>query len=312
MPEQLMPKYPVYVPSKGRYESCYTAEFLIKDNVPFYLVVEPSEVDSYGSRFGYDRLLVLPWDGNDSVRRAYCKSLGIENGGLIAVRNWIKAHSIAAGAERHWQLDDNMREVRQIVKNRRMYCSAGYALNATETFVDRYSNIALAGLSYYMFGIAIPGGKPPFYRNVHVYSCTLVLNSIPHKWRIAYNDDTDICLQVLSDGWCTVLMNAFMVQKIRTMMVKGGNTTDLYQGDGRLRMAKSLERLWPGVVETRRRFGRPQHVIKNQWQKFDTPFKFKEGISLDTIPAWEHQTALVVKSEPQNPRLKALLDEHQK
>lgn len=312
MSDKLMPRYPIYVPSKGRYDACYTAEFLVKDDVPFYLVVEPSEVEQYGSRYGYDRLLILPWDGNDKVRREYCKSLDIENGGLIAARNWIKAHSIALGAERHWQIDDNIREVRQIIKNRRMYCSSGFALNATETFVDRYDNIAIAGLSYYMFGIPIPGGKPPFYRNVHVYSCTLVMNSIPHQWRIAYNDDTDICLQVLSNGWCTVLMNAFMIQKITTMMVKGGNTTDLYQGDGRLKMAKSLERLWPGVVETKRRFGRPQHHIKNQWQKFDTPFHFKDGITLDNIPTWDHQTELIVKAEPKNPRLKAMLDEHQK
>lgn len=312
MPDKLMPRYPVYIPSKGRYEHCYTANCLVEDNVPFYLVVESSEVEQYGSRYGYDRLLVLPWNGDDPIRRAYCESLGIENGGLIAARNWIKAHSITLGAERHWQLDDNMRNFRQVTHNRRMHCSSGFALNATETFVDRYDNIAIAGLSYYMFSTPNVSKRPPFYRNVHVYSCTLVLNSIPHQWRIAYNDDTDICLQVLSDGWCTVLMNAFMIQKITTMMVKGGNTTDLYQGDGRLKMAKSLERLWPGVVETKRRFGRPQHVIRNQWQKFDTPFHFKDGITLDNILAWGHQTELVVKAEPKNPRLKAMLDEHQK
>jgi hypothetical protein len=297
MVEKLMPKYPVYVPSKGRWDACYTAEFLVKDEVPFYLVVEEQEAEQYAQRYGHERLLILPFSNAGSV---------------IPARNWIKEHSISLGAESHWQLDDNMREVRQIVKNRRMYCSAGYALNATETFVDRYDNIALAGLSYYMFGIPIPGGKPPFYRNVHVYSCTLILNRIPYLWRGRYNEDTDICLQALSGGWCTVLMNAFMVQKIRTMMVKGGNTAELYQDDGRLKMAKSLERLWPGVVETRRRFGRPQHFIKNQWQKFDTPFHFKDGLTLDSIPAWEHKTELMVKAEPKNARLKAMLDEHQK
>lgn len=296
MTEKLMPKYPVYVPSKGRWDACYTAEFLVKDEVPFYLVVEEQEAEQYAKRYGHDRLLILPFSNAGSV---------------IPARNWIKEHSIALGAERHWQLDDNMREVRQIVKNRRMYCSSGYALNATETFVDRYDNIALAGLSYYMFGIPIPGGKPPFYLNVHVYSCTLVLNSIPYMWRGRYNEDTDICLQALTGGWCTVLMNAFMVQKIRTMMVEGGNTQELYQGDGRLKMAKSLERLWPGIVETKRRFGRPQHVIKNQWQKFDTPLRFKPGVDLSNIPAWTHETKLNVKAEPKNKRLKAMLDEHQ-
>lgn len=297
MPDQLMPHYPIYVPSKGRHDACYTAEFLVSDHVPFYLVVEAQEADLYAARYGQERLLILPFSNAGSV---------------IPARNWIKEHSIRLGAERHWQIDDNIREVRQIVKNRRMYCSAGYALNATETFVNRYENIAIAGLSYYMFGIPVPGGKPPFYHNVHVYSCTLILNSIPYQWRGKYNEDTDMCLQVLSGGWCTVLMNAFMIQKIATMKTKGGNTAELYHGDGRLKMAKALERLWPGMVETRRRFGRPQHAIKDQWRRFDTPLKLKEGISLDSIPAWEHQTQLIVKTEPKNKRLKAVLDEHQK
>ena len=36
--------------------------------------------------------------------------------------------------------------------------------------------------------------------------------------------------------------------------------------------------MWPKVVETKRRFGRPQHVIKNAWRKFDTPLKRRADI----------------------------------
>ena len=57
---------------------------------------------------------------------------------------------------------------------------------------------------------------------------------------------------------------------MRTMTMKGGNMAQLYQGDGRLTMARSLERMWPGVVSINRRFGRPQHVVKNSWRNFDT------------------------------------------
>jgi hypothetical protein len=58
---------------------------------------------------------------------------------------------------------------------------------------------------------------------------------------------------------------------MRTMTMKGGNSDQLYDGDGRLKMARSLERVWPGVVTTDRRYGRPQHVIANAWKNFDTP-----------------------------------------
>jgi hypothetical protein len=34
-------------------------------------------------------------------------------------------------------------------------------------------------------------------------------------------------------------------------------------------MARSLERRWPGVVETTRKFKRPQHHVKHGWAKFD-------------------------------------------
>jgi hypothetical protein len=110
------------------------------------------------------------------------------------------------------------------------------------------------------------------------------LNAIPHRWRAAYNDDTDICLQVLADGWCTVLLNAFSVRKHQTMTVKGGNTDDLYRGDGRLKMARSLERRWPRVVKTSRRFKRPQHVVFDHWQRFDTPLKPKPGLAPSGAP----------------------------
>lgn len=273
-PATRLPRYPVYVPSKGRAANCYTARFLVKDEVPFRLVVEAEEHDDYASRFGAERILVLPFS----------------NRGLIAARNWIKGHSIEEGHVRHWQIDDNIRWAARMWEGRRIRCNAGPALAATEDFTDRFENVAISGLNYTMFGVGNGrvGAIAPFYRNVRVYSCSLVNNSIPHGWRLAYNDDTDICLQVLADGWCTLLMNAFLVCKIQTMLVKGGNTDDLYQGDGRLRMARSLERMWPKVVETKRRFGRPQHVVKHQWRRFDNELKLRDDVDLEEMERDEY------------------------
>lgn len=281
----VMPRYPVYIPSKGRYDVCATGRLLAKDGVPFHLVVEPQEYDEYAKRFSdHATIHTLPWEGDDERRRAFCADRGIENGGLIAARNWIKEHSIQElDAARHWQIDDNVRETYRWYKGERIPVEAGLALRVCEDLTDRYTNVAISGLNYYMFGV--PGNSvPPFNTNIRVYSITLVNNAIPHRWRLAYNDDVDICLQVLADGWCTILVNAFLALKSVTMSVKGGNTDDLYQGDGRLRMARSLERMWPGVVETRRRFGRPQHVVKASWKKFDTPLELREDVDLDALP----------------------------
>ncbi len=275
-------KYPVYVLSKGRYENCLTAKFLIKDKVDFYLVVEEQEYDEYVSRYGDDcSVLVLPPESSGR--------------GAIPVRNWIWEHSKKAGDERHWILDDNMRMVRRWYKKKRLGCNSGVAFGVVEDFVDRYENVAIAGLNYTMF---CPTGAsmPPFNLNVHVYSCMLMRNELPHRWRGEYNSDTDICLQVLSDGWCTVLFSAFMVDKLPTMKMGGGNTEN-YVGDGRLKMAKSLERMWPGVVETKRRYNRPQHVIKNAWRRFDTPLKRRADIDFGSLKPNEYGMRLKQVSE---------------
>jgi hypothetical protein len=262
------PRYPVYVPSRGRSHNPLTVKFLQKDKVPFYLVVEPQEEEAYRIATGHDDILVLPWS-----------NLG--RGGLIAVRNWIRDHSQNAGHERHWQLDDNIRVLMRIWGGKRVRAAAGPILRAAEDFVDRYENVAVAGLNYETFHRQ--RNRPPFTLNAHVYSCTLFLNRIPYRWRLDYNDDTDMCLQALSGGWCTVLFNALMCQKRATMTIKGGNSP-IYEGDGRLKMSRSLERMWPGVVETKRRFQRPQHVITAAWQKFDTPLIRKPGLVIDESP----------------------------
>lgn len=140
------------------------------------------------------------------------------------------------------------------------------------------------------------------------HNCALILNSLPYRWRGRYNEDTDLCLQALAGGWCTVLIHAFMIDKPQTMKVKGGNTQVLYQGDGRLKMARALERLWPGVVETKRRFQRPQHHVKDGWKRFDTPMKLKPGIDLAAIPPNDYGLKLKAVKEVQSERLQQLLD----
>jgi len=152
----------------------------------------------------------------------------------------------------------------------------------------------------------------PLQINCHVYSCLLILNSLSFRWRGRYNEDTDLCLQILSTGkQCTALLNTFLVEKMRTMTMKGGNATTLYQGDGRLKMARSLERMWPGVVTVDRRFHRPQHVVN--WKKFDTPLKLKPSIDLENLPTNEYGMSLIqVKDEIKSPRLQKLVDEYGK
>lgn len=294
MLEKNLPRYPVYIPSKGRYGNCLTAKILDKNNVPFYLVIESQEWHFYAAAFGKERILELPFSNQGSV---------------IPARNWIKEHATTTGYLRHWQLDDNIQRFYRFYRGERIRCLAGIALSVTEDFVDRYENVAIAGLNYTFFGTR---NLPPFYRNVHVYSCSLILNSLPYQWRGQFNEDTDFCLQVLAGGWCTILINAFLAHKRATMEKKGGNTSELYQGDGRLKMARSLERLWPGVVKTGRRFRRPQHIVKDSWRRFDAPLKLKPGVNLEDFESVdEYGMKLIQVKEIKSEALKKLLAESQ-
>lgn len=262
MMEEIMPRYPVFIPSKGRAEGVLTAKCFSTDGVPFKLVVEPQEAESYAKVWGEDKLLILPEN----------------NQGLVYSRNWIKSYSIERGDARHWQFDDDIRSCGRLYRGFRMYCSARLALAIVEDFVERYENVGLASLNDQKFLVATKGTQldsyPPFYLNHRCYTCFLVLNALPYKYRYRYNEDTDMTLQVLAGGWCTMLFNTFNMVSPATLTRSGGqmaSTAASYLGDGRLKMARQLERVWPGVVKTTRRFGRPQHVVN--WRKFTTPLK---------------------------------------
>lgn len=293
------PRYPIYVISKGRFENCLTAKFLIKDGIDFKIVVEPQEKQQYADRYGSDRILVLPFS-----------NLGL---GSIPARNWVWEHAKKSGAKRHWILDDNIATIYRRYKAKRMYCNSHYAFVAAEDFTDRYTNIAISGLNYAMFTPDRQKMKP-FVANVHVYSCLLILNELPYRWRGRLNEDTDLCLQVLSGGLCTVLVNAFSIQKMATMTMKGGNMEVLYKGDGRLKMARSLERVWPGVVTVDRRFKRPQHVIRDAWRGFDTPLIRRTDIDWEKLskPNDYGMKLRQVAKEVKDPELRAMLKEQAK
>lgn len=244
---QTTPKYPIYIPSKSRWESRLTSRALERIGVSYHIVIEPHEFDQYAAVIDKSKILLLPWSKPDS------------NNELTRSRNWIKQHAIESGAKRHWQLDDNIDGFCRLNKNKRIAVDSGATIRAIEDFVDRYTNVAIAGMNYRFFAPARQ--REPAYRlNTRVYSCSLVLNSIPHEWRGIYNDDTDICLRVLKDGWCTILFLAFLCNKAGTMTVKGGNT-DIYQDDGRLKMAKSLVEQHPNVATITHKWGRWQHQV---------------------------------------------------
>lgn len=243
-------RYPVYVPSKGRYEKCRTAEWLTGAGIPHSLVVEEPEAYEYSRRYTDSEVLVLP----------FCDQ------GVTASRNWIKEHATATGAKRHWQIDDDMYGIAELRHRKRIPCDdPAHILGLLEGFVDRYSNVALAGLRTAVWGAY---SSAPFSLNTMVYGMYMVLNELPYRWR-GLGEDTDYALQVLSGGWCTILFNQYQFRTVTTGAATGGNTP-YYESDGRLKRARELERLWPKLVRVERADGKPRHNLASVWRKFDT------------------------------------------
>lgn len=240
-------KYPIYVPTKGRFDTRKTVKALMEMGADFRVVIEPQEVSLYKTILRDSQILVLPFSKpNDHSQ-------------LVNTRNWIKEHSISEGHKRHWQFDDNIKAFYRMNNNKRNKVLSPVIFRCVEDFVDRYENVAMAGLNYMNF--AIPDGRPPYFLNSRVYSMSLVNNELPYKWRGIYNDDTDICLRMLKDGYCTINFNAFSGDKDATMVTKGGNTPIYTTGDLRSAFVDSLVEQHPDVVKKVWRFDRWHHEV---------------------------------------------------
>jgi hypothetical protein len=259
------PYYQIYIVSKGRWKNRPTSKALEKLGVPYRIVVEPQEYEQYASVISPDKILVTPFS-----------NLGQ---GSIPARNFIWEHSLDKGYARHWILDDNIQGFGRYNRNQRIKVTSGTIFKAAEDFVDRYENVALAGFQYRFF-LTDCRERPAYIPNTRIYSCILIKNDIPYRWRGKYNEDTDLSLRVLKGGWCTILFNAFYQDKAGTMSMGGGNTDELYQGDGRKVMAESLVEQHPDVVKLSWKFGRWQHHVDYK------PFAGNKLIRKDTeIPA---------------------------
>ena len=251
------PRYPIYVISKGRWDSRLTVRALEEIGVPYRVVIEPQEYKQYAAVIPPKRLLKLPFS-----------NLGQ---GSIPARNWVWEHSIEEGHQRHWILDDNIRGFHRFNHNLKIRVNNGSTFAAAEDFTDRYTNVPMSGMQYFMFAVQRTGDRlPPCYFNTRVYSCILLANQYSYRWRGRYNEDTDLSLRFLKDGYCTILFNAFLAEKMVTMTMKGGNTDQLYQQDkkfdGRLEMARSLQRQHPDIVTITRKWDRWQHQV--DYRKF--------------------------------------------
>ena len=253
------PRFPLYIVSKGRPDSRYTSRSLEEMNVPYRIVIEEQEYDDYAAVIDPSKILLLP----DNYKPDYdCfDDLGLtKSTGPGPARNFVWDHSISEGYSWHWVMDDNIRRFFRLNRNDKIAMGDGSCFAAMEDFCLRYRNISMAGPNYAMFAPR-KTKVPPFICNTRIYSCNFIRNDTPYRWRGRYNEDTDLSLRMLKDGWVTVQFNAFLQNKINTQKVKGGNSAEFYDKEGTMPKSQMQVDMHPDVSKLTWRFGRVHHHV---------------------------------------------------
>lgn len=247
-------KYPIYIVSKGRFEKTLTADYFDNCGIPYLIAVEPQEYDLYVDKLGVNKVLKLPFS-----------NLGL---GSYPARNFCWEHAKYNGYKKYWCFDDNIRGFAKWINGKKTQYKNGLdAILYVEHYSDK-NNHDISGFEYRYFVAKPP--KKPFKINTHVYSAMLINTELPYRWRLKYNEDVDLCLQVLHNGGKTSSCVYYMTNKTSTVQkMKGGNQTELYQGnkaEKNLLKAKMLERVWPQYAKTVIRFNRHHHLV--DWNVF--------------------------------------------
>lgn len=258
-------KYPIYIISKGRYNNPLTARAMDICGINYKIVVEPNEYEEYSKVIDSKKIIVLPNNFSELGQ------------GSIPVRNWVWEHSINLGYLKHWVVDDNIFKFMRLNNNKRIQCRSSQFFRILEDFTDRYTNVGLSGFNYQNFAHDRVE-MPPYKINTRIYSCILIDNNLPFRWRGKYNEDTDLSINVLKSGLCTILFNALLIDKTGTGRNNGGNQDIYSETNNRKEFAESLQSLHPDIVKVTWKFNRWHHDVN--YKIFKQKLKRVEGLIL--------------------------------
>lgn len=273
--DDINPQYPIFIVSHRRWDICKTANALTRMDVPFTMIVEEDEAERYKEAMPGVEVLAVPKEYHDNYEN--CDNLGrTKSQGPGPARNYAWDLSVERGFASHWVMDDNISRFFRVNNNIFAEVADGLCFRIIEDFVDRYRNIAMSGPNYNKF-LPMRHKHPPAILNTRIYSCNLIRNDIPYRWRGRYNEDTDLSLRILKDGWATVQFNFFVQEKATTQTMRGGNNEEFYKKEGTLPKSQMLVMLHPDTVKLVYRYHRWHHQINyNQFK--GNKLLLKEGL----------------------------------
>lgn len=274
-----MNKFPIFIVSKGRAGTALTMRALDEVGSDYRIVCEASEASAYVDHYGSSRIVILPESYKGDYDTFWPRDVVIGRTGPGPARNFAWDVSASEGFSHHWVMDDNIDAFHRLHMNDKveLRCTAGF--EAMEDFTLRFGNVAMSGPNYYSFAKATDK-VPPFITNTRIYSCNLIRNDVPYRWRGTYNEDTDLSLRMLKDGWCTIQFNAFLQGKITTQRLKGGNTDEFYSKEGTRNKSQMLVDMHPDCSKLVWRFNRWHHHV--DYKRFKQQLKYVAGLTIPT------------------------------
>jgi len=255
----MTPRFPLYIVSKGRADTRLTSKTLEAMKLDYRIIVEEQERNAYASVIEPRKILVL--DPAYQARYDTFDDLGdTKSKGPGPARNFAWDHAISEGHSWHWVMDDNIRDFYRLYQNSKVRFGDGTCFKIMEDFCLRYTNVGMAGPNYVFFAKR-KQKIPPFLANTRIYSCNLIRNDVPFRWRGRYNEDTDLSLRLLKANWCTVQFNAILQGKVKTQSLSGGNTREFYAKEGTLAKSRMQVAMHPDVSTLVFKFGRWHHHV---------------------------------------------------
>ena len=262
------PKYPIYIVSKGRANvyRMHTSQSLTKMQIKHYVCVEPQEFEAYqASEINKSPYCtIIPMDLKYKEMYNTLGDLGNAKAtGAGAARNFCADDARSKGFHRCWILDDNTEEFFRVWRGRRIIAYTPDMFRCIEKFMDRYTNIGIAGMNYHMFVIN-QDPRPPFTMNTKIYSYVLWNLDCPYVAQEGrYNEDVIQSLNILTHGWCTAQFNLYIARKLRTQVLKGGNTTEIYKEEygGTFAKSQMLAERYPEYTSLVWKFRRWHHEV---------------------------------------------------
>jgi hypothetical protein len=228
-----LPAYPIYIPTKGRADIATTPKILAESGVPFILAVEKEDVANYRSKFPTAEILELPES----------------NQGIVYSRNFCKADAKKKGVAYHWQIDDDIRKIAFSVNAKETNMPFAQGLAIAEAFTKHYDNIGAMCLRHLAFSRT---EKHDVGFNKIIYGIQL-LSSEPNIWfRNNTIEDIDNTMQLLTAGYCTLVLNRLVFSTPSTGVEKGGNTENSHQLEAREARARNTQNNWPNAFKLRK------------------------------------------------------------